>query len=205
MTMGPLEPHGGPHGPTDAGLSPKRASASPAGPPPLLRPAAASTTGRRRSYRLARRRDRRRPANLSLNLTAMIDTVFMLLFFFMVASRFGAIEGLLSAPLPSRASAAPVAPAAEVPRTPLRIRLEPDPAGPEKCRAVIEQFSDSPLAMSALPGELARIRRTVEGFDDAKVPVYLIAGDDVAWDHVVNAYNAALVARYERIFFAGGT
>jgi biopolymer transport protein ExbD len=140
---------------------------------------------------------------LSLNLTAMIDTVFNLLFFFMIASRFGAIEGLLSAPLPAKASAAAES-SAEIPRTPLRIHLLPDSGSPTRCRAVVEQLSDTPVEMAALPATLTRIRQTVPGFDDAKVPVYLIAGDDVAWDHVVNAYNAAMVAHYERIFFAGG-
>lgn len=160
----------------------------------------------RGSYRAARRRRRRAPAVLSLNLTAMIDTVFNLLFFFMVASRFGAIEGLLSAPLPGKsAQAAPAVPEVEIPRTPLRIRLLPDPASPKNCRAVIEPVADTAVTMAALPQELSRIRQSVPGFDDARVPVYLVADDNVTWDHVVNAYNAAMVARYERIFFAGGS
>lgn len=156
---------------------------------------------RRMGFREARRNRRRRPAVLSLNLTAMIDTVFNLLFFFMIASRFGAIEGLLEARLPAKAAAS-AAPAVEVPRTPIRIRLLPDTADPAKCRATIDGFEATPLEMAALPGALAHIH-TLPGFDDQFVPVYLLAGDDVIWDHVVNAYNAAVVARYERVFFAG--
>jgi len=152
-------------------------------------------------FREARRRRRRRPAVLSLNLTAMIDTVFNLLFFFMVASRFGAIEGLLAAHLPAKASTA-AAPAVEVPRTPIRIRLATEPGAPTKCRATIDGFEATPLEMPALPGALARVHET-KGFDDKFVPVYLLAGGDVAWDHVVNAYNAAVAAEYERVFFAG--
>ena len=60
------------------------------------------------------------------------------------------------------------------------------------------------MEMSALPAALTRIR-TMEGFNDSRVPVYLLAGDEVAWDHVVNAYNAAMAAQYERIFFAGAS
>jgi biopolymer transport protein ExbD len=163
--------------------------------------AVAARRRRRVGFRQAQRRRRRRPAVLSLNLTAMIDTVFNLLFFFMVASRFGAIEGLLSANLPAKASAT-AAPAVEVPRTPLRIRLVPDTAAAGKCRATIDGFETTPIEMAALPAALARIRKT-EGFDDKHVPVYLLAGDDVAWDHVVNAYNAAMAAQYERVFFGG--
>jgi hypothetical protein len=33
--------------------------------------------------------------------------------------------------------------------------------------------------------------------------VHLLADDDIPWEHVVNAYNAALAAEYEKIFFAG--
>lgn len=164
--------------------------------------ARAGSAGRRRmGFREARRRRRKRPTVLSLNLTAMIDTVFNLLFFFMVASRFGAIEGLLEAKLPAKAAAS-ATPAVEVPRTPIRIHLLPDADAPGKCRATIIGLEPTPLEMSALAGALSRIR-TIEGFDDKHVPVYLLAGDDVAWDHVVNAYNAAMVAEYERIFFAG--
>ncbi len=168
------------------------------------RTATAARPRRRPGYRHARRRRRKTPAVLSLNLTAMIDTVFNLLFFFMIASRFGAIEGLLSAHLPAKASASaiPAASVAEVPRTPIRIRLIPDPASPAACRAAIDGLDPTPMAMSALPAALARIR-ALEGFNDSRVPVYLLAGDDVPWDHVVNAYNAAMTAQYERIFFAG--
>jgi biopolymer transport protein ExbD len=159
---------------------------------------------RKGGYRYARRRRRRTPAVLSLNLTAMIDTVFNLLFFFMIASRFGAIEGLLPAQLPAKASAsaAPATPVAEVPRTPIRVRLLPDPASPARCRATIDGLVETPVEMAALPAALARIHG-MEGFNDSRVPVYLLAGDDVAWDHVVNAYNAAMSTQYERIFFAG--
>jgi len=160
---------------------------------------------RRVGYRLARRRRRKTPAVLSLNLTAMIDTVFNLLFFFMVASRFGAIEGLLPAQLPAKAAAsASAASVTEVPRTPIRIRLLADAASPGKCQAVIDGLEPTPMEMSALPAALTRIR-TMEGFNDSRVPVYLLAGDEVAWDHVVNAYNAAMAAQYERIFFAGAS
>jgi biopolymer transport protein ExbD len=137
-----------------------------------------------------------------LNLTAMIDTVFNLLFFFMIASRFGAIEGLLGAHLPAKTSATPAASMTEIPRTPIRIQLLADPASPTGCRATIKQFDETPMEMSALPAALARIRK-IAGFDDDRVPVYLLAGDDIAWDHVVNAYNAAIAAQYQRVFFGG--
>ena len=56
--------------------------------------------------------------------------------------------------------------------------------------------------MRELPARLAQIRENEPGFG-ADTPVYLVAGDSVAWDHVVNAYNAAMGAKYDKIYFAG--
>ncbi len=130
----------------------------------------------------------------------MIDTVFNLLFFFMIISRFGAIEGMLPAKLPTRGSPSAAA-AALPPRTPIRIRLQTDANRPGECLVSIDHFGESGVAMAQLAGTLEEIRNQA-GFD-SNTPVYLFAGDTVAWGHVVNAYNAALAARYEKIFFAG--
>ena len=156
---------------------------------------------RRIGYRTARQRQRKRPADLSLNLTPMIDTVFNLLFLFMIVSRFGAIEGLLPAPLPARASAQSV-PAGEVPRTPIRIRLVSDPASAAGCTATVDRFAEAPVEVPQLVSLMQRISNE-PGFG-GDTPVNLVAGADVQWDHVVNAYNAALAAKYKRIYFAGG-
>jgi hypothetical protein len=56
--------------------------------------------------------------------------------------------------------------------------------------------------MNALVNALLKIRDMNVGFDE-QAPVHLIAGDDIAWDHVVNAYNAAFAAQFTRIYFAG--
>lgn len=153
-------------------------------------------TDRKPGRRYGRARNRRSRVGLALNLTPMIDIVFNLLFFFLVCSRFGTLEGMLPARLPGRTAAG-----IEVPRTPIRVRLNADPAAPGACRVTIDRFSESPLPMSSLRATLDNIRKE-PGFD-GQTPVHLLAGDDVAWDHVVNAYNAALAARYEQIFFAG--
>ena len=153
--------------------------------------------------RIRRRRNFRykRAWHPTVNLTAMIDTIFNLLFFFMISSRFGAIEGMLPAKLPVQAAASPTA---AVPRTPLRVHLVPDSIKPNICTITIDRFHAHPLPIAQLPSALQKIRREQPGFD-ADTPVYLMAGDDVAWDHVVNAYNAALTAEYEKIFFSGGS
>jgi len=135
----------------------------------------------------------------TLNLTPMIDVVFLLLFFFMTVSRFSALEGMLPAKLPAQAAAAPTA---EIPRTPLRVRLLADPADPGVCRATIDRFHETPITLDLLVPALRRIREMGAGFD-RDTPVHLLAADSVAWDHVVNAYNAALAAEFAKIYFAG--
>jgi biopolymer transport protein ExbD len=145
-----------------------------------------------------RRRARRKVWTMSLNLTPMIDLVFLLLFFFLTVSRFAAREGTLPAQIPARA----VAVSAEVPRTPIRVRLEAEPGNPQACRATIERFNESSMAMSELAGALRKIREMNVGFD-GQTPVHLKAGDEIAWDHVVNAYNAAFAAEFTKIYFAG--
>lgn len=159
---------------------------------------ARSGQGPRPLFANRRRRARRRSWTMSLNLTPMIDLVFLLLFFFLVVTRFGALEGMLAAQIPARTSAAP----AEIPRTPLRVRLVSDAANPGRCLATVDRFNESPIELAALADALAKIRNQDIGFD-AQTPVHLLAGDDVAWDHVVNAYNAAMAARFEKIYFAG--
>ena len=135
---------------------------------------------------------------MSLNLTPMIDIVFLLLFFFLVVSRFAPREGVLPTQIPARAAAAPT----DVPRTPLRIRLVADGTQAEPCMATIDRFHETPIAMSALVAALEQIRDQGIGFD-AQTPVHLVAGDHIAWDHVVNAYNATMAARFEKVYFAG--
>ncbi len=164
---------------------------------PAVQPAVRE--GRRSFYERARRK--RGGWVMGLNLTPMIDTVFNLLFFFMIVSRFGAIEGLLPAKLPVRQAGGGGA-ASGVPQMPIRVRLEAEPARPMTCLYRIDRLADAPRPLRELPGRLESIRASEPGFG-VDTPVHLMAGDQVAWDHVVNAYNAAISAGYDKIYFAG--
>lgn len=135
--------------------------------------------------------------SMSLNLTPMIDIVFLLLFFFLSVSQFRSPEGMLAAQLPSASAAA----VAAVPREPIRIRLDGGTLGEPVCRARIDELLADPVPMERLRGELIRIRDELPGFG-RDTPVYLYASDAVVWDHVVNAYHAAMSAEYHRIYFA---
>ncbi len=137
---------------------------------------------------------------LVLNLTPMLDVIFNVLLFLIVVTRFSAPEGILPARLPARgASAGPLA--FEVPREPVRLYLSADPAGGQECLVRIDDRSSAPVPRAEMASRLAGLLR--EPGYDSRTPVYLLADDGVSWDHVVNAYNAALSASFQRIFFAG--
>ena len=149
--------------------------------------------------RFGKRIQRRRSVwMMSLNLTPMIDVVFLLLFFFLAVSRFRALEGMLPAQLPTQKVATTV----EIPRIPIRIRLLADPKAPMVCHATIDRFEEAPIRLDALATALRDIRENAPGFD-RDTPVQLWAGDEVVWDHIVNAYNATMAAKYKNILFAG--
>lgn len=154
-----------------------------------------SARGRGRRFS-GRRRGRRGLPRIALNLTPMIDMVFLLLFFFLAVSRFGPQEGMLPTQLPIRTGAA----AADIPQTPIRVRFMADPADPEQCLVSVDRFNETPLAIRSLAENLEKIKQ-VPGFH-VRTPIHLLAGEEVRWDHVVNAYNAAMAAGYEKVFFA---
>ncbi len=159
-------------------------------------------TDRARSRSFSSRYSRRRPSwAMTLNLTSMVDLVFLLLFFFLAATRFTRPEGTLPADLPGQQAAAANI---EIPRTPISIRLAPAPGDAPGCRLTVDRFHPEPLPLADLAPALERIRNEVPGFD-GRTPVHLVADDTVPWDSVVNAYNAALFAGFERIYFVGTT
>lgn len=155
----------------------------------------------RRAGACAPRRPRRSLVRdvLVLNLTPMLDVIFNVLLFLIVVTRFSAPEGILPAKLPAKAAAGAPDVAYEVPRSPIRLFLSPDSAG--GCVVRLDDRAAPPVPRSELASRLAAFLDR-PGYD-SRTPVYLWAADDVRWDDVVNAYNAALAASLPRIFFAG--
>ena len=145
---------------------------------------------------VATARRRRRPttgARLTLNLVPMIDIVFLLLIFFLVGTRFITAEGVLPGRLP-RQDAQQTLP---VPVPPIQINLaSTDGDAPE---ITIAGRTARPADFEQLASMLAQIQ-SEPGYDD-QTPVVLQADETLAWDHVVNAYNAAVRAKYKNIIF----
>lgn len=147
----------------------------------------------RRSRRVRPRRRIVRDV-FTLNLIPLLDVVFNVLLFLIVVTRFSRAEGLLPAKLPAK-GAAP-ATAFEVPRTPVRVYVSKTAAGPV---VRLEKNDADPVPAADLA---ARFRELIgrPGYD-SRTPLYLISEDAVSWDDVVNVYNAALSASFQKIYF----
>jgi biopolymer transport protein ExbD len=143
---------------------------------------------------------RRRPAQLGLNLTSMIDVVFLLLVYFMAATEFKLGEELYKLDLPQRGHAADPF---DLPREPLRIVVKSGRDG----RATIQVpgFDDPPRDFKALQ-EFLRQRRQVGdgtgGLFEPDHPILIEPQDNAMWEHAIEAFNAAVAARYTNVNFA---
>ena len=159
-------------------------------------------------HRSTRQRRGRRPAQVGeLNLTSMIDVIFQLLIYFVVTASFMLNEGVLTAKLP-QGSGSPVA-ADELPPEKINVRLTADPA--DDTLVQIERGStNNPVryeSFGELAADLDRLRYDPEigqagGIYNPDNPVIIEPQGTVRWQHVVNAFNAAVAAQYTNVSFA---
>ena len=156
---------------------------------------------RRRPPRPVRRslRTRREAVGsyMSFNLTPMIDVVFNVLIYFIVGTTFLHAEGMLPSRMARLGSGAA---AQSIPVTPIRLILSRVPGDEKHVRIRLENSAVLPRDFADLTHILVDLRTGGIGFD-ANTPVIIHAEDEVAWDHVVNAFNAAKRAGYEVVNF----
>jgi len=125
----------------------------------------------------------------------MIDVTFLLLIFFSVTTTFRRAEGFLSAKLPRDAGRPTIA----LPITPIVVRIDVDPADSGGYSLSVDHFTNAPATTGELTGFLRELQEQ-PGFSQ-ETPVILAASPDVAWDHVVACWNAALHADCKNISF----
>ncbi len=145
----------------------------------------------------------RRPTRLSLNLTAMIDVVFLLLIYFMAATEFKLGEEIYRLDLPRRSLQADPF---ELPRDPLRIAVASTGSGAGYLIRV-EGAAAQPASFQELFVFLARNQRSaaaVGGLFDPDHPIIIEPGAATRWEHAVETFNAAVRARYTNVKFGGG-
>jgi biopolymer transport protein ExbD len=149
-----------------------------------------------------RARRRRPQARIGLNLTAMIDVVFLLLVYFMAATEFKLGEEIFRLDLPRRG--APADPFV-LPRDPLRIVLVS--TGPVCLIRLPGPFAQ-PASFQELFGFLRENRRAlgvVGGLFEADHPIIIEPTGSTRWEHTMEAFNAAVRARYTNVTFAPPT
>ena len=147
--------------------------------------------------REGRGRRRRTSLSMTLNLAPMIDVTFLLLIFFSVTTTFKRAEGYLGAKLPKDAGRVTVS----LPISPIVVRIQQFGLGPGDYRLRIDNFLDAPATFADLTRFLENVQGN-PGFSE-DTPVVIAAEPDVAWDHVVNCWNAALRAGCKNIAFGG--
>ncbi|MEX1015453.1 MAG: biopolymer transporter ExbD [Phycisphaeraceae bacterium] len=152
-------------------------------------------------HRTARQRRGLAPAKMQPNLSSMIDIIFQLLIYFVVTASFAIDEGVLTATLPTGAGSASDM---EPPPETLDIRLVSageigvsiDLGGTGR----LDSFTALASELDGLQFDPGRGRHNgVYAPDD---PVVIRPAGDVRWQHVVNAFNAAIKARYTNVNFA---
>ena len=153
-------------------------------------------------HKSARKRRGRPPAKMTLNLTSMIDVIFQLLIYFVVTANFMLDEGVLTAKMP-QGSGKPTQAKLEPPPRPLNIELvSAGSAGVQinvAGAARITNFTELSQQLVALQYDPERGRRGAYKPDN---PVIIKPAGQVRWQHVVNAFNAAIKARYSNVSFA---
>lgn len=143
----------------------------------------------------ARRGRARQGSPITLNLAPMIDVTFLLLLFFLVTTTFGRPEGILASDLPPEQGAASVS----LPLSPIVVRVRQDGPRVEDYLIHIDHFERVPGNFTELADMLRALQRE-PGFDE-HTPVVIVPDGSVAWDHVVNAWNAALRAGARTVVF----
>jgi len=148
-----------------------------------------------------RRRVRVAPT-IGLNLTSMIDVVFLLLVYFMVATDFKQSEEIYRLDLPERREGMALDPF-ELDDEPVRILVRSHGVGQDEYRLRIEGDAGNVHDFESLY-EYLSVRR-IDGMggglfaDDH--PVLVVPTADTSWAFAVGAFNAAVRAGYVNITF----
>ncbi len=141
---------------------------------------------------------------MELNLTSMIDVVFQLLIYFIVTSSFAIGEGVITVKLPT----GPGTPqqSQKPPEQPLKIVVNSAGAIGTGYRVYIEGLAGRPANFKELAETLIQLQydpsRGLNGAYKPDNPVIIRPETSVRWQHVVNAFNAAVKARYSNVSFA---
>jgi biopolymer transport protein ExbD len=139
---------------------------------------------------------------MNLNLTAMIDVIFLLLIYFVVTASFAEDEGVLTARLPQQQGESRQTDTTPPPTQPLRIILR---STGHSDALITVPGAPSVLGFSQLQATLDQLvldpDRGRRGIFEPDHPVLIQPDGQVRWQHVVDAFNAAVAARFSNVSF----
>ena len=151
------------------------------------------------------RRSKREFANrrMGVNLTPMIDVVFQLLIYFLLATNFALGEQVFRLDLPERGGSQDQMDPFEMPEEPLRIVVESVGPEDEDLRISIEGPYSQPGSLQELEQFLSGNRvGNGSGFFLEDHPVDIVPRDTTHWGHVVDVFNATVRAGYLKVRFS---
>lgn len=151
-----------------------------------------------------RRRLLSRPP-MQFNLTAMIDVVFLLLIYFMVATDFKVGEEIYRMDLPDRSQSNQQSDPFDLDDEPLRISVASSGFGILRYRLSIEGPYPQPDDFEKLYNFLQERQInefTSGGLFDIDHPIIIQPTRTTRWEHAIEAFNAAVRARYTNVIFA---
>ena len=151
-----------------------------------------------------RRRLMSRP-RMQINLTAMIDVVFLLLIYFMVATDFKVGEAIYRMDLPDRSPSNQQSDPFDLDDEPLRISIASSGFGVLRYRLSIEgpypQPDDFEMLFSFLRDRQIN-EFTSGGLFEIDHPIIVQPTRTTRWEHAIETFNAAARARYTNVIFA---
>lgn len=141
---------------------------------------------------------KRKVGSIGLNLTAMIDVVFLLLIYFMAATEFRTAEESFPMDLPLREHGQTLM----LDREPLVVRIESVGKGKHDVRLRLEGPWDPIPSIEALSVFLRA--NMADGFGSGGLftqshPILIKPTPKTRWDHTLATYNAAAKANYANI------
>ena len=146
------------------------------------------------------RRRLRAPMSIGLNLTSMIDVVFLLLVYFMVATDFRKAEEIYTLDLPERAEGMSVDPF-ELDEEPLLVLVRTSGSAGDSYRLGLDGPWDPVQDFQALY-EFLRSRQ-VDGMGGGLFgtdhPIVIIPDATVHWEYTIDAFNSAVRAGYVNV------
>lgn len=151
------------------------------------------------AHHTSRRGGKKKTQLSQLNLTSMIDVIFLLLIYFVITANFVEDEGVLVAKLPSGTG-----------------EEAPEDLPPPNINIVLTSFNQTGVRIEVgaqtfgsfrdLTAHLIAIQDAPEkgrsGFAAPDSPVIIRPGGQVKWAHVVNAFNSSVRAAYTNVSFA---